>query len=422
MNFNFTLCCETCSKPTNIRLGMSNRAEQPLRFACPSCGAGIDIVLAGGKMTLTGAKQVQPTAPFDAKTPFADLHLDFPVSFEPYEMGMTPFMRAAARVGMKEMHLHQARLHVLDQNHEHVRRFKTMLTVYANDKLVPFKLNLHKFFEIDVASDSPQDVEAALYVLIAKMMLPFEYPLQGKDAVDQYLQVLYDLHGKARASLEGFVSEIVGNSFLGNLHRDILGIYPRILDAELALRPVLLLDFDEGYAKKCIPMRISARQFDDFKDLYKDISEVLSRQLVLVAGINNLTKRASHNAFAEKLNKSGKNTAPVDLDAYADVVFGLKSEHLDDCWYAMLDGSISNHLRNAIAHTKTEYDDITQLVTYFPKKEGMEQAQGQTIYFLEFMRLLLVSYREMRRLHHLLKALNYYYLLHMAPAKANGTS
>ncbi|WP_050976782.1 hypothetical protein [Hyphomicrobium sp. MC1] len=400
---------------------MSNRAEQPLRLACPNCGAAIDIVVAAGKMTLTGAKQVQPTAPFDAKTPFADLHLDFPVSFEPYKMGMTPFMRAAARVGIKEMDLHQSRLHVLDQNHEQVRRFKTMLAVYANNKLVPFKLNLRKYFNIEVASDSPQDVEAALYMLIAKMMLPFEYPLQSKVAVDQYLQVLHDLHGKERAGLEGFVVEIVGNSFLGNLHRDILDIYPRILDAELALRPVLLLDFDEGYAKNPTPMRVSTRRFDDFKDLYKDISEVLSRQLVLVAGINNLIKRGNHDAFKEKLNRFGKNTAPDDLDAYADVVFGLKSDHLDDCWYLMLDGSISNHLRNAIAHTKTEYDDITQLVTYFPKREGMEQAQGQTIYFLEFMRLLLVSYREARRLHHLAKALNYYYLLHMTSSNASGT-
>lgn len=418
MNVNFTLRCATCENLINIRLGMSNRAEQPLSFACPSCSSAVDIIVTTSRMRFTGAEQIQPTAEFDANTPFVDLHLDFPVSFEPYVMGMTPFMRATARVGGAQMRLHQARLEMLNQNHDRIRLFKTLLKVYRSGKMLPFKLNLKKSFQIDVASDRPEDVEAALYTLIAQMMLPLEYPQQGRAAIDQYLSTLKDIHDKSAPSLRAFIAEIIANNFLRNLHFDVLEIYPRMLDGELAIRPALFLDFDAGYAKYPIPMRVSVKQFDDFKDLYKDISEILSRQLVLVAGINNIIKRGSHNDFAKKLSKAGKDMAPANLDAYADVVFGLKSEFLDDCWYTMLNGSIDNHLRNAIAHYKTEYDEIKQLVTYFPKKEGMDQDQGQAVYFLEFMRLLVVAYREMRRLHHLLKALNYAYYLSMPSTKS----
>lgn len=93
MNINFTVSCDTCAEHANVRFGMSNRNVQPVRFACQSCGSAIDIVPGGAVPGITGATRVQGIEPFDAETSFVDLHLDFPVSFEPYEMGMIPFMR-----------------------------------------------------------------------------------------------------------------------------------------------------------------------------------------------------------------------------------------------------------------------------------------------------------------------------------------
>ena len=101
MNINFTLSCDTCSEHTNVRFGMSNREVQPVRFACQSCRSAIDIVMTGALPSMTGATRVQGIEPFDAETNFVDLHLDFPVSFEPYKMGMTPFIRASVAGGVK---------------------------------------------------------------------------------------------------------------------------------------------------------------------------------------------------------------------------------------------------------------------------------------------------------------------------------
>jgi hypothetical protein len=82
----------------------------------------------------------------------------------------------------------------------------------------------------------------------------------------------------------------------------------------------------------------------------------------------------------------------------------------------MMDGAIDNHLRNAIAHYKAEYDEINQIVTYYPKREGIKQEKAEETFFLEFMRRLLVAYREMHRLHHLIKNLFYYrFIVMMAP-------
>lgn len=408
MNVNFTIECDICHEPTNVRFGMSNRDVQPVRFACQSCGSAIDITMNGGMPTIEGATRIEGSTPFDDKTNFVDIHLDFPVSFEPYVMGMTPFMRASQRVGFPEMRLHSARLNHLNSEMEKARFFETILKLYARGKLVPFKLNIKRTFGIDVKSDKPEDVNAALYLLIAHMMTAYEYPDQSRQASDASIDKVMEIAKTKKSAVEKFVLEITNNDFLRNLQFDVLEVYPRMLQAELVIRPALFLDFDAEYAANPIPMRVSASDFEKYKDLYKDISEIISRQFVLVAAINNLEKRGDHDRFAPMINKHGVDNAPSNLNKYADVVFGLKSTSLDNCWHQFLDKSVSNHLRNAIAHYKAEYDPVTQIVTYFPKKEGMAQQQAEQMYLLEFVRRLLTAYREMHRLHHLIKCLFYY--------------
>ncbi len=408
MNINFTLLCETCETETNVRFGMSNRSEQPVRFACQSCGAAIDIVMRTENTTITGATQLHDHREFEPDTFFVDLHIDFPVSFEPYERGMTPFMRAAERIGTQRMAIHQDRLNQLNAQICLIRDFRNILRLYSKEKTLPFKLNIQRVFDIEVASDRPEDINAALYVLIAKMMLPFEYPRQSSDIVKQCLSNFTKIDSSHKTEQNNFVWDLVNTGFLKNIQNDTLKIYPKMLEAEVALRPALFLDFDQNYAKNPIAMRVSTNEFEQFKDLYKDITEILSRQFVLVAGVNNLLKRGNHDVFAPILSKVGKNLEPENLNKFADISFGRKREFLDDCWYEFLVSPESNQLRNAIAHNKTDYDDITQIVSYYPKQEGMEKAKKEEIYFLEFMRQLLVSYREMHRLHHLAKSLLYY--------------
>jgi hypothetical protein len=102
---------------------------------------------------------------------------------------------------------------------------------------------------------------------------------------------------------------------------------------------------------------------------------------------------------------------PKDLAEFADLDFGRKQAFIDDPWYVIADEAVNTRLRNAIAHVKADYDDITQSVRYYPKKEGLERAAVETLSFLEFLRWLLSAYREMHQLHHLVKCLFYYRFL-----------
>ncbi len=130
--------------------------------------------------------------------------------------------------------------------------------------------------------------------------------------------------------------------------------------------------------------------------------------MTLVAGINNLLKRGEFNAFLPGVGMTAKgDRTPKSLSEYADVNFGLKLNYIDASWFEFMDGAADNQLRNAIAHYRTDYDDVTQKIIYFPRKEGLEEKKSESIYFIEFMKRILVAYREMHRLHHLIKAMFY---------------
>ena len=297
LNINITLQCDSCGEPTNCRIGMSNRTVQPLRFACKTCGQVIDLTIRPTSADIIGADQIETLCQFDEKTNFVDLHLDFPVTFENYVMGQTPFMRAAQRIGPEEMRLHALRLRYLDDHHDEQRMFAILLKHYARGRTTPFKTVAKRGFDIVLASEKPEDFNAALYSLLANMMWPFALPGGNEGAVDLFLATVGQIHNESMPVFERFVANILDTGFLTTLQHDCLGIYPRILGAELALRPALFLDFDDGYKAAPLAMRVSTDDFQAYKDLYKDISEIISRQFVLIAAVNNMLKRADHDAF-----------------------------------------------------------------------------------------------------------------------------
>lgn len=393
---------------------MSNRFKQPFRFACPECSAPVDIDMEyGGRMRFSGATRIEGKQPFDNTNPFIDLHLDFPVYMGEYQMGDTPFMRAAGQVSFEELQLHNARLNMLNADVENVPFFKNCLKFYRNGKVKPFLNCAHKKFDVNAKSELPQDLNATLYSLIARVMWPFALPGQDKDTVDQYMKIIFDLAKNNRPAIDAFISEVHATGFVKALQHDCLEVYPRILEAELPLRPVLFFDFDCDLSEMLVPVRVSTHDFETYKDLYKDITEIISRQIVLIAGVNNLMKRGDHNAFQPGIGRvaSGRDFTPANLNAFADVVFGKKLDFIDDNWFSLEDAATDNQLRNSIAHYKTEYDDVSQIVKYFPRREGMEEDRSETMQFIEFMRRVLLAYREMHRMHHLIKAILYYPLL-----------
>ncbi|ONN26170.1 hypothetical protein B0B35_01215 [Pseudomonas aeruginosa] len=390
---------------------------QPLSFPCPHCETLIEITLILSDSPLFNLKEVMQKperqyGAFDGRNPFVDLHLDFPIWSTEYIMGMTPYITAMQKMRKKEHEQEQlneylyfqARLEKLNELHEKAKDIKRTIKLYFGENKKLFVKRAEEFAEEKLERTlAMKDINLVLYRLIGVTFSPFIDPVSNADFAGGIARLVQEIAETNEHAFDGFLDEIIKTEFLSNLQRDCLDIYPRILEAEIALRPALFMDFVDEDPDNRISGRISTKDFNEYKDLYKDITEILGKQLVLVAAINNILHRGDHNKFKEK-----DGGALSSLAKFADKTLSDKFKYLDDCWFNFDSSAINPGARNAIAHFATEYNEKTQLIQYFPEKEGLKQEKPQEMYFLEFMRMLLVAFREMHYLHHVIKCLFYY--------------
>lgn len=431
MNTNCTLTCEICSNDIDCRIGFSNRNIQPLSFPCPHCQSLVEITLTlenAPLLKFKGATQNpdQQYGLFDGRNPFVDLHLDFPIWSTEYIPGHTPYMVAMEKMRkgatdierMQDYSNLQARLNSLNELHAKAKDLKRTIKLYYGENKKLFVKRAEDFTEEKLErSLAPQDINLALYRLISTTFRPFiDSPSTAKFAQDMGDMVV-DIAQNNREAFDSFIAEIIETQFLHNLQRDCLEIYPRVLEAEIALRPALFMDFVDEEVESRISGKISTKDFNDYKDLYKDITEIIGKQLILVAAINNIIHRNDHNKFQEKDGGSLSSLAK-----FADKTLSDKFKYLDSCWFNFDKSAINTGARNAIAHYATEYCEKTQIIQYYAEKEGLRQEKPQEMYFLEFMTLLLSAFREMHYLHHVIKSLLYYeYLIRSAAKNSNKT-
>ncbi|MFF0950805.1 hypothetical protein ACFYE9_24995 [Rhizobium leguminosarum] len=442
MNINMTVRCDECSNHTNCRCGMSNRDHQPLKFTCRNCGSTIGITFdvqgadsldtvalaamlssknkrkppklnQGVRHRVTGATEVEGESPFKPGIDFVDLHLDFPVVFGEYEMGNTPYMQASMRSGAERAAFHRDRLGLVNAQYKKYPQVIKLIGMYNSGFHGPFAVLARKSFKVEVRSKRLEDINAALYTVVSHYVLPFTLPDTSQGASRKFTHTVLDLLQSKREATGAFLQKLYDTEYLVGLQRDCLKIYKPIFHAEMPLRPALFLDLDPSYVEGQVPMRVSTNDFEEYKEVYKDMAEIYSRQLVLVAGINNLIKRGDHDAFASGVwvTAKGKDQAPDGLEDYADVALGNKPRFLDDPWFTLDPVAQDNKLRNGIAHAKIDYNEVTQKITYYPKLEGMQRASKEEIFLLDYMRRMLALFREVHRLHHLIKCLNYAILL-----------
>jgi hypothetical protein len=421
MNTCMAITCSTCELDTDCRIGYSIRLIQPIQFACPHCLTQLQITLdiseaPRSNFSYNGCEPSKQKShgPFTGVNPFVDLHLDFPVKYGKYVMGETPWLSSLEQVkkatggdGEKAFELfqiHANKLHALNQLYPRAEDLKRIINLYHGNNKQLFQQRAAEFLNIDQEQSTlPQDMNATLYRVIANAFFPFVVHEHGREISEELPRMLHTLNGEP---LNLFIKEIFDSGFMDTIQRDCLRIYPKIFDAEMSLRPALFLDLIKSDGSEIVAGRVSSSDFFGFKDLYKDILETIGRQLVLLAGINNLHHRGGANSF--RVVDGGSLSS---LQKFSEKTLSDKFKYLDDCWYNLSQDVFNLGLRNAIAHNNVRYDEALQIITYFPDGGRLEKTQGKNIAFLEFMHLLLVSFREMHNLHHIIKCLFYYKFL-----------
>lgn len=415
MNVNILIVCETCSANIHCRVGMSNRQYQPFSFLCPKCETAIemDFIDDVPKSLLNASWGVlERSKIISGEYCFIDLHLDFPVWSTGYIPGFTPYMIAAKNIdadkevvdGVPAVEIVRMRLDVLNHYGGRFNEVKQLLRLYPRANKELFRRKASEFLDEDFGSSLlPQDINLLLYSVLSRVTSPFLEEEAVLEVTKGFPQLLLHLSESSDNNFSIFFDYIRDTGYLDAIQRNCLSLYSKIFEIELYLRPAIYLDFSSGNDDKKSSAKISRLGFDKCKDIYKDLAEVFGRQLILVAAINNLLKRNDFNLF-----KSKDGGVLSSLDKFADKVLADKFKYLDECWYKVDANILNAGVRNSIAHYSFKYDEVSQVVTCYPEKEGLKQESAIEINFLSFVRMILQLFREVHYLHHLVKALFYY--------------
>jgi hypothetical protein len=392
---------------------MSNREIQPFQFACPECKEKITFTL--GYDDLVGAIEIKDfKGPFTGDNHFVDLHLDFPVSFEKYKMGNTAFMRVVSAISQDSYNHLFDRLELLNKLNNQHRNLRRLISQYKRGNIKTFENVINDLADlkfVKLNSHKKEDVISALYSMTSIISSPLtihEHNVELSEKMPKFLMMLYNHHNE---NSKVFFETIIENSFLKTVHHDCISLYPRLIKLELPLRPALYYDYiDEEFGK--VPARVSTANFEMCNNTYKDLAEVFSRQLVLVAGLNNIFHRGDFNLFSDEVRLSKKNHNVIKefscLDDYANVDLGKKLLAIDNSFFEFNEDALDNKLRNSIAHFKYEYDEVSQIITYYSAKEGLERNKSIEISFMSFLRKILLLFRDVHSINHIIKAIFYH--------------
>jgi hypothetical protein len=223
------------------------------------------------KFSYKGCEQSKQKAqgPFSGVNPFVDLHLDFPVKFGEYVMGMTPWFASLEQVAeatggdrtkaFEISQLHATKLHFLNQLYLRADELKRLINLYLGKNKQLFQRRAAEFLEEEEEESLlPQDLNATLYRVIATAFFPFVVHEHGREISEEFPKIMMNLEEPA---LDLFIDELFNNGFMDALQRDCLRIYPRIFDAELPLRPAIFLDLIKSKESEIVAGRVSSSDF-----------------------------------------------------------------------------------------------------------------------------------------------------------------
>ncbi|PHI38354.1 hypothetical protein CBQ28_04545 [Pseudoalteromonas sp. GCY] len=397
-----TIECQECENAFSCRIGLSNRSEQELNLSCKECGALSTFNISEmQELSMIGVKE-------SIKDPgyHIDLHLDFPVFEHDTHPLISPFIMSHMLGGEMGTSKHAHDMALLNSISNNIVDIKNSLGFYLKKKYKPFSRKVSSYLNIEEKSLDSIQAEALLFKYLFEIIEPFNSQKSTNTSIDLFIDKINEIEKASSTALKSFTNEISSSKFTEYSINDAVKIYRKLLSKEVIFRPSLFLDHVDHHEDKKLPFLLSTKDFEYVSDLFKDISEVLSRQFVIVAGINNLLKRNDHNIFEVTLSAKNKHLEPKSLKDYADLDFGRKLSFIDSPWLKISSDIADNQLRNSTAHYKWEYDPSTQLIKYYPKKEGLNRVESKEILLIDYCKKVIESFRVFHEINYLLHMVN----------------
>ena len=376
--------CNTCKKITMIKCQVGY-AGFPVVFTCPNCLTEIRGYCenideeARVKISFDNATMIEkvekPSYYIAVSRELLTSHIKEYEDSDDY--ALSPFMRWSNEVySLNNNSLSKKAVHFADKSQEERIRVFDYIKLWQNEKF-------------EILGDSLRDE-------ICKRKLPFEDVFEENSKLEVYMALhnffnysiidlipnnwlkSEDIFGKVRElninrtmELVAYLKEYEGNNVFKNVEKKIyksLEHFVKLIDG--ILPAYFALDFikdEEQYSNYCI----STVSFDYLLDFYhKSYQTILEASDILIA-LNNICHRGNYKTMLD-----GKDFSSISSGKFLNIKNYLSNNEM---FSSMIKEMLHNRIRNSIGHFSTEFDSLSQEITFIDKNNNATHIEKMSL-------------------------------------------
>lgn len=384
-----TIKCKICQEEIWLKIQIGKVEKANLRIACPNCAT----VLRGKYQTANPQIEFE-NAVFsddigDLSNQIVATSTELPIFNETVNtknIGLTPYMGFVGRYGLK----------MLPKALENYIAFRNKWKKEGSNLQDLVNLSVNRNYDLaqkfiksnfinGLSETLDKDFETTSHLInqvlleFSKMIAPGKYKpyYQDRLLIKKTLKKIETDNAKINSVL-GSVSPYID---IEKEYNNALKLIISFLLKFESFMPVVILSYADGFDKEFKDeFSITTFEYEEIKDLYVDLFELLSRISLLYVAIYNYGHYGSVDDFRGVTNCS-------NLEGYFKLSNGRRKDVIAEMpdlqrYFRFL---LDSQLRNGIGHFKTEYDTINQVIKYYPYNDQRRMNRHKEKYLIDFV-------------------------------------
>ena len=360
MQMNYYLKCDICGAVSNLKYQMGYSTRHPIRFKC-QCGVSLrgeyseknginfeNAQIVDDQPNQLPALVVYSSGDFLTKPPFIPKKIErlfMPTSFisATFYLDYDQFRKEFSFVVRYRDELHQ------------INRAINELYFAGNKNLLVETINKYYSGQIfNLKTNNDMDI----FRSVAKINQIQFLNSKESDAVMKIMSLYQKAVSERRTELERYISFLKKLNRLERWKKCIYNLCDTVYEKIDLLIPIISIDFYKGDKEEMLDGRfaITTTSFEDIKQLYVDLYELIAEVLILLVGFDNVLERGDY----EKL----KPVAGLKVNSLSDMANmrnkGNIIKFLDNGGKAceLVCKCLSSNTRNSIGHYDYDSEEI----------------------------------------------------------------
>ena len=360
MQMNYYLKCDICGAVSNLKYQMGYSTRHPIRFKC-QCGVSLrgeyseknginfeNAQIVDDQPNQLPALVVYSSGDFLTKPPFIPKKIEqlfMPTSFisATFYLDYDQFRKEFSFVVRYRDELHQ------------INRAINELYFAGNKNLLVETINKYYSGQIfNLKTNNDMDI----FRSVAKINQIQFLNSKESDAVMKIMSLYQKAVSERRTELERYISFLKKLNRLERWKKRIYNLCDTVYEKIDLLIPIISIDFYKGDKEEMLDGRfaITTTSFEDIKQLYVDLYELIAEVLILLVGFDNVLERGDY----EKL----KPVAGLKVNSLSDMANmrnkGNIIKFLDNGGKAceLVCKCLSSNTRNSIGHYDYDSEEI----------------------------------------------------------------